>query len=85
MELPVVASNIHGIPDVVVDGETGLLVPARSPSALAGAIGRLAADPDLRRRMGAAGRAFVSARYRWQDNAAQMGALYQSQVAGRRS
>ena len=85
MELPVVASNIHGIPDVVVDGETGLLVPARSPSALAGAIGRLAADPDLRRRMGAAGRAFVSARYRWQDNAAQMGALYQSQIAGRRS
>jgi glycosyltransferase involved in cell wall biosynthesis len=77
MQLPVVASNIHGIPDVVVDGETGLLVPPRDPAALANALERLAGNPELRRRMGAAGRAFVAAHYRWEDNAAQMAALYQ--------
>jgi glycosyltransferase involved in cell wall biosynthesis len=83
MELPVVASNIHGIPDVVVDGETGLLVPPREPQALANALERLAGNPELRRRMGAAGRAFVAAHYRWEDNAAQMAKLYQRAVGGK--
>ena len=76
MELPVVASNIHGIPDVVVHGETGLHVPPSDATALAGAIARLADDVSLRRAMGAAGRAYVELHYRWQDNAAQMERLY---------
>jgi glycosyltransferase involved in cell wall biosynthesis len=76
MELPVVASAIHGIPDVVLDGETGLLLPPAAPRALADAIGRLVADPSLRARMGRAGRAFVEREYRWQDNARLMEALY---------
>ncbi|MHB8378030.1 MAG: glycosyltransferase [Dehalococcoidia bacterium] len=85
MELPVVASDIHGIPDVVVDGETGILVPARDVDAIASAISRLAGDPALRRAMGAAGRAFVERNYRWQDNAALMEALYGEAVGrGRR-
>ncbi len=84
MELPVVASNIHGIPDVVVNGETGILVPAREPAALADALERLARDAALRRTMGTAGRAFVSAHYRWEDNAAQMEELYARAVGGGR-
>lgn len=76
MELPVVASRVHGLPDVVVDGVTGLLVPPRKVDALADAIGRLAADADLRATMGRAGRAFVQERYRWEDNVAQMERLY---------
>ncbi len=76
MALPVVASNIHGIPDVVIDGETGLLVPPADPRALADAIARLAADPALRERMGAAGRAFVEREYDWRDNARLMERLY---------
>ncbi len=76
MELPVVASDVHGIPDVVISGETGLLVPPRDVAALAGAIARLAGDASLRRTMGAAGRAFVERAYRWQDNAALMERLY---------
>jgi len=55
--LPVVASRVGGIPELVVDGETGLLVPPRDPQAMAAALRRLVDDPDLRRRLGAAGRA----------------------------
>ncbi|MEX2158067.1 MAG: glycosyltransferase [Dehalococcoidia bacterium] len=77
MELPVVASRVHGIPDVVRDGRTGLLVPPANADALASAIARLAGDRALRQEMGRAGRAFVQERYRWQDNVAQMERLYQ--------
>ncbi|OGO53033.1 MAG: hypothetical protein A2148_00900 [Chloroflexi bacterium RBG_16_68_14] len=76
MELPVVASRVHGIPDAVEDGHTGLLVPPGDAEALAGAIARLAEDAELRAAMGRAGRAFVEGRYRWQENAAQMERLY---------
>lgn len=55
--LPVIATAVGGVPDVVVDGVTGILVPPHSPPALAEAIARLAADPALRARLGAAGRA----------------------------
>ena len=77
MELPVVASCVHGIPDAVVDGRTGLLTPPGDVGALSEAIARLAGDAELRAEMGRAGRAFVEERYRWQENAAQMERLYQ--------
>lgn len=54
--LPVIASDAPGCRDAVAHGETGLLVPARDPAALAAAIGELCARPELRARMGAAGR-----------------------------
>jgi glycosyltransferase involved in cell wall biosynthesis len=76
MELPVVASSVHGIPDIVVDGSTGLLVPPGNVDALAGALERLVSDPAMRTRMGAAGRDIAVRRYRWQDNTAQMERLY---------
>jgi glycosyltransferase involved in cell wall biosynthesis len=76
MRLPAVASNIHGIPDVVLNGVTGLLVPAGDVAALGGAIERLVADPALRQRMGEAARAYIQREYRWQDNAALMERLY---------
>src|SRR5205085_4247891 len=47
-EVPVVASRLSGIPELVVDGETGLLVDAGDPDAFANAIERLAQDPALR-------------------------------------
>lgn len=52
---PVVATQVGGTPEVVVDGETGLLVPPRDPDALAVALRRLLADDELRRRFGEAG------------------------------
>ena len=76
--LPVVASNVHGLPEVVRDGTTGLLVPPRSPDALADALGRLINQAALRETMGRAGRDFVAARYDWRQNARQMERLYAS-------
>jgi glycosyltransferase involved in cell wall biosynthesis len=76
MELPVVASNIYGIPDVVDDGATGILVPPKDVDGLSRAILRLLRDPDERRRMGRAGRDMVAARYSWTDNVRQMESLY---------
>ena len=61
--LPVVASDINGPREQVVDGATGLLVPARKAAPLAAALARLAADPGQRARMGAAGRARALERY----------------------
>jgi glycosyltransferase involved in cell wall biosynthesis len=60
---PVVATRVGGIPEVVIDGETGLLVPPRDPEALAAAIVRLVRDRCLREKMGAAGRARVESAF----------------------
>jgi glycosyltransferase involved in cell wall biosynthesis len=53
---PAIVSDIGGLSDVVVDGETGLLVPAGDREALGAALGRLCGDRELRERMGAAAR-----------------------------
>jgi glycosyltransferase involved in cell wall biosynthesis len=59
--LPLVATRVGGLPEAVEDGKTGLLVPPRDPSALAGALARLLTDPARARAMGAAGRARAAA------------------------
>lgn len=74
--LPVVASNVGGLPEVVRDGETGLLVPPEQPQALADALLALIHDPERRIEMGAAGREWVRARYDWQTNIDQMLEVY---------
>ena len=61
---PVVASAVSGIPEVVVDGETGWLVPPEEPAALARALSEVSADPAEARRRGAAGRRRLDERYR---------------------
>jgi len=53
--VPVVGSNVGGIPEAVEDGRTGLLVPPRDPSAIAGALDVLISKPELARHMGEAG------------------------------
>jgi glycosyltransferase involved in cell wall biosynthesis len=57
---PVVATDVGGIGDVVLDGRTGLLVPRRDPRALAAAIARVLDDPALAERLRAEGRQFVA-------------------------
>jgi glycosyltransferase involved in cell wall biosynthesis len=63
MERPMVATAAGGMPEVVIDEETGLLVPVRHPEALAAAILRLVEDPELARRLGEAGRARMLERH----------------------
>jgi L-malate glycosyltransferase len=81
--LPVVASNLQGLPDVVVDGLTGLLVPPKRPGALAGKLALLVEDAELRRRLGSEGRRFVHERYSWAENARQMERVYEAALARR--
>jgi len=61
--LAVVATPVGGIPDQVVPGETGYLVPEEDCAAMAGAMERLARDPALRRRFGMAARAYCLSRH----------------------
>jgi glycosyltransferase involved in cell wall biosynthesis len=56
MRLPIVAANVEGIPEVMKDGETGILVPPQEPEALAAAIMKLLKDKTLAKQMGEAGR-----------------------------
>jgi glycosyltransferase involved in cell wall biosynthesis len=65
MCVPVVASRVGGLVETVLEERTGLLVEPRSPRALARGIVQLLRDEPLRRRMGAAGRAFVAEHYEW--------------------
>lgn len=67
--LPVIAHAIGGVPEAVIDGETGLLVPPDDSAALTAAFARLINDPELCRRLGAAGQA-RALRHTW-DAAAQ--------------
>jgi glycogen synthase len=89
---PVVATAVGGIPEVVADGETGFLVdaglseqPPHDPvdadglaRSLADAINRFGADPDLKRRMGEAGRRRVVETFSWEMIAKQTLTLYES-------
>jgi colanic acid/amylovoran biosynthesis glycosyltransferase len=63
---PVVATRVGGLLDLVVDGETGIVVPPRDPAALRSALERLLADPDLRRKLGAAGRDRAGTHFSWE-------------------
>jgi len=60
---PIVAATVGGIPEVVVDGKTGFLVPPRDHEAMAAAMIRLLKDDNLRTRLGAAGRARAESRF----------------------
>jgi alpha-maltose-1-phosphate synthase len=72
----VVASRVGGIPEVVADGETGLLVPADDPAALAAALNALVSEPGRAAAMGRAGRKRAAAEFGWDAIAAQTVALY---------
>jgi glycosyltransferase involved in cell wall biosynthesis len=70
--VPVVASGISGIPELVEDGRTGLLVPPRDPFALAGALRRLHDDPALCERLARAGRETVEREFDVRKNAGEL-------------
>jgi glycosyltransferase involved in cell wall biosynthesis len=80
--VPVVASRVGGVPEAVIDGQTGILVPPRDVEALAGACIRLIDDEGLRRRMGEAGRRFVRRHYSWPENTRLMAEVYRAAVEG---
>mgnify|MGYP001040938267 CR=1 FL=1 len=74
--LSVVATAVGGTPEVVVDGITGLLVPPYDSDALAEAINRLLCDPDLRHRMGQAGRTRIEHHFSIEETVQRTEELY---------
>lgn len=70
--VPIVASNISGIPELVLDEGTGLLVPPRDAAALADALERYYRDPSMRRRLGRSGREKVVKEFDLYRNAAKL-------------
>jgi glycosyltransferase involved in cell wall biosynthesis len=77
-ERPVVATRVGGVPDVVSDGEDGFLVEAGATDDLADRLARLAADPELRERMGRKGRKRVLPRYAVERLVDDVDRLYRS-------
>jgi glycosyltransferase involved in cell wall biosynthesis len=76
----VIASRLPGMAEIVLDGETGILVPLGDKAALAQQTRRLLDDPDLRRRMGEAGRKRVAGRFAAADMVDKVAALYEPQT-----
>jgi glycosyltransferase involved in cell wall biosynthesis len=81
--LPVVGTVHSGIPEAVIDGETGFLVPERDVAALAERIGALLGSAELRHRMGAAGRRLAEARFDAARQTAQLEAQYRALLDAR--
>jgi len=79
-ETPVVATRVGGIKEVVVDRETGLLVPPGDPARLGKAIERILEDPALAKRLGRAGRRRVLKQFTWDRIAEKTLRLYRSLV-----
>jgi glycosyltransferase involved in cell wall biosynthesis len=73
---PIVATKVGGIPELVEDGVTGFLVGRGDSDAAATKLGQLASDPELRRRMGQAGKEIVSERFDLRRNVAQLLSVY---------
>lgn len=75
--LPVVATTVGGVPELVCDGETGLLVPPRNPSALAEALTKLLDAPRLRAAFGEAGRSVVKRHFGLTDKIRDLEKVYE--------
>jgi len=82
--LPVVATRVGGIPDVVQDGATGHLVPPESPNALSQAMLKLIEDPWERKRMGEAGRRRADSRFSIDATVQLTQQLYEELLSGSR-
>jgi alpha-maltose-1-phosphate synthase len=80
----VVATPVGGIPSLVEDGVSGLLIPSGDPGALRGSIDRLLADKDLRRRLGEAGRARVTELCSWPRVVDETIAAYEAAITSAR-
>lgn len=80
MEVPCVASWITGIPELIEDGVSGLLVPPADEHALAASIARLMDDESLRTRLGRAGRGRVLADYHLETNLTRLGEIFRRRL-----
>lgn len=73
---PIIASRVGGLPEVVLDGETGIMVEPENIGKLTEAMKRMIEHPEERERMGRAGREFVLRNYDWEENVTKMEEVY---------
>ncbi|MDA1000284.1 MAG: glycosyltransferase family 4 protein [bacterium] len=85
MEKPVIGTGTGGTPEIITDEETGILIPARDPAALATAMERLLEDDALRKKMGGAGRRKVEAQFTLEAHALKTETAYLKLLEGVRS
>ncbi len=78
--VPAVVTNSGGSPELVVDGESGYVVPIKDPQAIADAVERLYKDPELRKKMGKAARQRIIDNFRNEDTVRKTIALYEELV-----
>jgi glycosyltransferase involved in cell wall biosynthesis len=83
LDRPVVAPSVGGVPEIIQNGETGLLVPAGDPRAMASGILRLLNDRYFAQRLGAAGRKFVGQHFTLDAQASALAGLYRETLACR--
>ena len=83
--LPVVAARTRGVPELVADGETGLLAPEGDAGAFAAAVGNLLGRPELRRRMSRAARARVARNHSFEMASERLGGLVSTLLQARPS
>lgn len=76
--LALVGTNVGGIPTIIYDGVTGLIVPPRDPAALAEALDSLCANSETRKAMGQAARARVEAEFSWPKIAEETRHIYEA-------
>ena len=81
-EVPVIATRAGALPEVVKEGETGILVPPKNPHALATAIKRLLEDESMRRRMGVEGRKRMERHFSWPEAGRKMLQVYEEVLSG---
>ena len=74
--LPVIATNVGGIPEVAIEQETAILIPPRQVLPLVEAMNIFVHDPELRRRMGIAGRERIKINFSWFQSATQLAQVY---------
>ena len=77
MEIPSVSTQVSGIPELIENGQSGLLSPEKDAAALAGALQRLLADKTLRAKLGKNGRQKIVQEFNIQANVAQLATLFQ--------
>lgn len=78
--IPVVVSDVGGLPEVVVNGETGYVVPCENPEVAAEMLEKLVLNKNDREMMGLAGRTYVQEHYDWNKNVEQMIAVYEQTI-----
>lgn len=82
-EKPVIVSNVGGLPEVVEDGVTGYIVPPKNIRKTSIALEKLVLNPELRSKMGRAGRERVKKLFDWKQNVRQMIGIYNNVVKSR--